>query len=96
MVNLARVGRTVELLALDSEEILSNTVCVCNTSLGDVINKFRGELGLEELPFTEGPLLAETLRVPFTYCWSPSLVPKPKDWGQHIGKCCVQDIYMEK
>lgn len=23
-------------------------------------------------------------RIPFTYCWSPSLVPKPKDWGKHI------------
>lgn len=27
---------------------------------------------------------AITCRIPFTYCWSPSLVPKPKDWGSHI------------
>ncbi len=33
---------------------------------------------------TEGPFLAETLRIPYTYCWSPSLVPKPKDWPGYI------------
>ena len=22
--------------------------------------------------------------VPYTYCWSPSLVPKPADWPDHI------------
>jgi hypothetical protein len=27
----------------------------------------------------------ENLKVPFTYCWSPALVPKPLDWGEHIG-----------
>ena len=36
------------------------------------------------MPITEAPFLAETLRVPHTYCWSPGLVPKPKDWGSHI------------
>lgn len=34
----------------------------------------------------DGPLIAETLKIPFTYCWSPALVPKPKDWGPHIGE----------
>lgn len=63
------------------------------TSLGDVVNTWRGNLGLEEVDFSEGPLLAETLRVPFTYCWSPSLVPKPKDWGQHIGKCAIKSMW---
>lgn len=24
------------------------------------------------------------LRIPFTYCWSPAIIPKPKDWGQQI------------
>jgi hypothetical protein len=33
----------------------------------------------------DGPLLAERLRVPHTYCWSPALVPKPADWDAHIG-----------
>jgi UDP:flavonoid glycosyltransferase YjiC (YdhE family) len=26
-------------------------------------------------------------RVPYTYCWSPSLVPKPDDWPAHIDVC---------
>ncbi|KAK7052327.1 glycosyltransferase family 1 protein [Favolaschia claudopus] len=55
--------------------------------LGDVINKFRLTLDLEPVPLTEGPYLAETLKVPFTYCWSPALVPKPIDWPAHIDVC---------
>ncbi|KAH8587380.1 hypothetical protein B0O99DRAFT_733683 [Bisporella sp. PMI_857] len=55
--------------------------------LGDIINKWRKSLDLEPIPATEGPLLAETLRVPFTYCWSPALVPKPRDWPAHIDVC---------
>lgn len=56
-------------------------------SLGDIINAWRYSINLEPVPFTEGPLLAETLKVPFTYCWSPALVPKPADWLDHIGEC---------
>lgn len=52
--------------------------------LGDVINTWRQSLDLEPVPTTEGPMLAETLKIPHTYCWSPALVPKPKDWGAHI------------
>ena len=53
--------------------------------LGDIINKFREDvLGLEAVPATEGPFLAETLQIPHTYCWSPGLVPKPKDWSDRI------------
>jgi UDP:flavonoid glycosyltransferase YjiC (YdhE family) len=33
-------------------------------------------------------MLAETLKIPFTYCWSPALMAKPKDWPAHIGKHC--------
>lgn len=55
-------------------------------SLGDIVNAWRYTLNLEPVPFTEGPLLAETLKIPFTYCWSPALVPKPADWMEHIGK----------
>ncbi|KAF7324784.1 Glycosyltransferase family 1 protein [Mycena kentingensis (nom. inval.)] len=55
--------------------------------LGDIINKFRHSIDLEPVPITEGPSLAETLRVPFTYCWSPALIPKPLDWGSHIDIC---------
>ncbi|GME63924.1 hypothetical protein C8J57DRAFT_1469696 [Neofusicoccum parvum] len=55
--------------------------------LGDVINKWRHSIDLEPVPATEGPNLAETLQVPFTYCWSPALVPKPLDWPSHIDVC---------
>jgi UDP:flavonoid glycosyltransferase YjiC (YdhE family) len=24
------------------------------------------------------------LKIPHTYCWSPALIPKPKDWGHNI------------
>ncbi|KAF2640378.1 sterol glucosyltransferase [Massarina eburnea CBS 473.64] len=55
--------------------------------LGDVINKFRHSLDLEPVPTTVGPVLAEVLKIPFTYCWSPALVPKPMDWPSHIDVC---------
>lgn len=55
--------------------------------LGGVINKFRATLDLEIIPTTVGPALAEALEVPFTYCWSPALVPKPADWPSHIDVC---------
>lgn len=47
-------------------------------------NEFRKSIDLPVLPTTEAPFLAETLRIPYTYCWSPSLVPKPRDWADHI------------
>ncbi|KAK1625678.1 UDP-glucose,sterol transferase [Colletotrichum phormii] len=53
--------------------------------LGDLVNAWRVQsLGLEPVPSTEGHRILESLQVPFTYCWSPSLVPKPSDWGPHI------------
>ncbi|KAF4992468.1 hypothetical protein FGRMN_7139 [Fusarium graminum] len=55
--------------------------------LGDVINAWRDTIDLEPIPFSEGPCLAETLGVPFTYCWSPALVPKPADWAENIDVC---------
>lgn len=56
--------------------------------LGDVINDWRKTIDLEPVPTSEGPLLAETLKIPFTYCWSPALVGKPMDWPSYIGKHC--------
>lgn len=53
--------------------------------MGDVINHWRKELGLDEIAMFEGPRLAEILKIPFTYCWSPALVPKPSDWPSYIG-----------
>jgi UDP:flavonoid glycosyltransferase YjiC (YdhE family) len=53
--------------------------------LGDLINRFRNkELGLEEINMLRAPGMLQRMRVPHTYCWSPALIPKPKDWGQHI------------
>ncbi|KAJ6551478.1 hypothetical protein B0H19DRAFT_1264120 [Mycena capillaripes] len=56
-------------------------------ALGDLINKWRYSLDLEPVPLSEGPALLDTLQIPFTYCWSPALVPKPADWGSHIDVC---------
>ncbi|KAI1123670.1 sterol glucosyltransferase [Nemania abortiva] len=55
--------------------------------LGDIINDWRNSIDLEPVPLTEGPNLAETLKIPFTYCWSPSLIPKPFDWPEYIDVC---------
>ncbi|EYE98736.1 putative sterol glucosyltransferase [Aspergillus ruber CBS 135680] len=55
--------------------------------LGDVINDWRKTIDLEAVPITEGPNLAATLKIPFTYCWSPALIPKPADWASHIDVC---------
>ncbi|KAJ5780212.1 hypothetical protein N7457_005372 [Penicillium paradoxum] len=55
--------------------------------LGDVINDWRRSIDLEAISATEGPRLAETLKVPFTYCWSPTLMPKPIDWRAHLDVC---------
>ncbi|KAF1813799.1 UDP-Glycosyltransferase/glycogen phosphorylase [Eremomyces bilateralis CBS 781.70] len=53
--------------------------------LGDLVNKFREEtLGLEPLSTLWAPGREWRLSVPHTYMWSPSLVPKPRDWGDEI------------
>ncbi|QRW26844.1 glycosyltransferase family 1 protein [Rhizoctonia solani] len=53
--------------------------------LGDVINHFRTQtLGLEPLSLRSGAGLVDRIRVPWTYCMSPALVPKPDDWTNHI------------
>lgn len=53
--------------------------------LGDVINRFRvHRLMLEPISLMWAPGMLARLRVPHTYCWSPALIPKPKDWGNHI------------
>lgn len=53
--------------------------------LGDLINRFRTKvLGLDDISLMRAPGMLQRMRVPHTYCWSPALIPKPKDWGQHI------------
>ncbi|KAJ5448469.1 Glycosyl transferase family 28 [Penicillium cf. griseofulvum] len=59
--------------------------------VGDVVNGWRKELDLEEVAMFEGPQLAEILKVPFTYCWSPALIPKPLDWPSYIGECLSKE-----
>lgn len=51
-----------------------------------MVNHWRkNTLNLEPLPAMVGANLANYLKVPFTYCWSPALIPKPFDWPSHIG-----------
>ncbi|RPA96557.1 UDP-Glycosyltransferase/glycogen phosphorylase [Choiromyces venosus 120613-1] len=53
--------------------------------LGDLVNKFRqNTLGLEPVATLWAPGMISRLKVPFTYMWSPALIPKPYDWGDHI------------
>ncbi|KAI0204636.1 hypothetical protein F4808DRAFT_414429 [Astrocystis sublimbata] len=53
--------------------------------LGDIINRFRTKiLDLDPLPLIWAPGVITRLRIPYTYCWSPALIPKPQDWGNHI------------
>lgn len=50
----------------------------------------RKALSLEAVPAMAGP--AEALKVTFTYCWSPALIPKPRDWPSYIGKLLDLEI----
>ncbi|CAI6029573.1 hypothetical protein V2G26_010325 [Clonostachys chloroleuca] len=53
--------------------------------LGDLINKFRMKiLHLDSISPMWGYQLLPRMRVPFSYLWSSSLIPKPDDWGSHI------------
>ncbi|KAK5714224.1 hypothetical protein LTR17_017306 [Elasticomyces elasticus] len=53
--------------------------------LGDIVNRFRERtLGLEPVSSLWAPGALFRMQVPYTYLWSPSLVPKPKDWGPEI------------
>ena len=53
--------------------------------LGDLINKFRVKtLGLEPASTLWAPGQIFRLKVPYTYLWSPGLVPKPADWGPEV------------
>ncbi|KAF5712393.1 sterol glucosyltransferase [Fusarium mundagurra] len=56
--------------------------------LGDVINAWRvKDLHLDPLAAAVGPDIVGLMKVPYTYCWSPALVPKPGDWGDSIDIC---------
>ncbi|KAJ9130911.1 UDP-Glycosyltransferase/glycogen phosphorylase [Pleurostoma richardsiae] len=54
-------------------------------ALGDIINRFRVKcLDLDPVSTIWAPGMLQRLRIPHTYCWSPALIPKPKDWGSYI------------
>ncbi|RMJ22522.1 glycosyltransferase family 1 protein [Aspergillus sp. HF37] len=56
--------------------------------LGDIFNTFRKkELGLAPLDATRAPGFAHQLKIPYTYLWSPALLPKPDDWGDLVDIC---------
>ncbi|KAM0207609.1 hypothetical protein ACHAQD_011963 [Fusarium lateritium] len=53
--------------------------------LGDLINKFRTQtLHLDPVSPMWGFQLLSTLRVPYSYLWSETLIPKPSDWDDHL------------
>ncbi|KAK7755331.1 hypothetical protein SLS62_002557 [Diatrype stigma] len=53
--------------------------------LGDLVNDFRTKtLGLDPVSTLWAPGSTYRLHVPFTYLWSPGLIPKPEDWGDEI------------
>ncbi|SMR43651.1 unnamed protein product [Zymoseptoria tritici ST99CH_3D1] len=53
--------------------------------LGDIVNRFRVRtLGLEPVSSLWAPGALYRMQVPYTYMWSPSLCPKPADWGPEI------------
>ncbi|KDQ59788.1 glycosyltransferase family 1 protein [Jaapia argillacea MUCL 33604] len=53
--------------------------------MGDIVNSLRCDtLHLPALTSQTGPGLVDRMKVPFTYCLSPALVPKPVDWKNYI------------
>ncbi|KAF1923701.1 glycosyltransferase family 1 protein [Didymella exigua CBS 183.55] len=53
--------------------------------LGDIINRFRKEsLSMDPISMIWAPAMLARMKVPFTYCWSPALIPKPSDWSHNI------------
>ncbi|KAF3020893.1 hypothetical protein E8E15_008711 [Penicillium rubens] len=56
--------------------------------LGDLVNSWRKKcLALDPLDSITAPNLPARLGVPFSYLWSPALLPKPRDWADHIDIC---------
>jgi UDP:flavonoid glycosyltransferase YjiC (YdhE family) len=54
--------------------------------IGDIVNRFRTRtLGLPALHVAaEGANVINDRAVPFTYLWSPALIPKPADWHDNV------------
>ncbi|CAF1211565.1 unnamed protein product [Adineta steineri] len=58
------------------------------SGMRDIINEFREET-LQLAPLHNRQAIHAMIdeHVPHTYCWSPSLVPKPNDWQEYINVC---------
>ncbi|WVQ83708.1 hypothetical protein IAT38_005852 [Cryptococcus sp. DSM 104549] len=55
------------------------------STFGSSINNFRvHSLGLRAIDNDNAPGMADRLKVPWTYCWSPSVLSKPEDWKENI------------
>jgi UDP:flavonoid glycosyltransferase YjiC (YdhE family) len=50
---------------------------------GDIINDFRRDI-LHLEPISLGGARVRKMKVPHIYCMSPSLVPRPTDWKDHL------------
>ncbi|CAF0983991.1 unnamed protein product [Rotaria sordida] len=58
------------------------------SGMGDLINEFREEtLNLPALHNRQAIGMMIDEHVPHSYCWSPSLVPKPSDWPHYLDVC---------
>ncbi|UJR35014.1 hypothetical protein I4U23_027790 [Adineta vaga] len=69
----------LNLISYDAIEILTWS------STHDIVNRFRRDtLGLPPIHVRQAIRMFADEKVPFTYCWSPSLVPAPTDWPPHI------------
>lgn len=56
--------------------------------LGDLVNSWRKKiLALDQVDSITAPSLIHRLRVPYSYLWSPALLPKPRDWNDDIDIC---------
>ncbi|KAH6880721.1 hypothetical protein B0T10DRAFT_609391 [Thelonectria olida] len=84
LANLKNVGSDPQLANYISYSVVE---WLTWQGLGDIINKWRRSIDLEEVAMFDAPMLTQTLKIPFTYCWSPALVPKPADWPSHIDVC---------
>ena len=53
--------------------------------IGDLVNKFRRNvLDLPSLHMRQAISMMVDEKVPHTYCWSRSVVPKPSDWPYYV------------
>jgi len=69
------------LLNKRSYEMVEQSMWLGNSAF---INSWRATVSLPPVSVLNGGSLASRFRVPFSFMWSPSFVPKPKDWPEHV------------